>query len=240
MMDAKDAKKIVDYVFNDVFGRENQLSLEEMEKVFAYDLPLPGKIKSVLSGDYTWGIFEDKEKVISYADFVERKGKDDFMDQKKPIKSMDDLLKAWGKINYHLGERYLDSNEAAESDGIYESHGVYRSTLQFGCQNIVYGYGNNSCKYLVASRDNNACVSGIGLDQSKYTSSSYDAIWSSKVSKSMFIRDGSDLYECMFCSELRSKKYCIANMQFEKDEYFKIKEMVIDWLMEDFKKRAKG
>jgi hypothetical protein len=237
-MDTKEAKKIVDYVFNDVFGVENPLSLEETRDVLAYDIPLPEKVKSMTGNDYTWGIFDKNEKIMSFAENLEQSGKTDFMLPKKKLSSVSDILKEWEKLDYHVGGRYLDSKEVLESDGIYESSSIYRSSLQFGCQNMAYCYMNNNSKYLIASRDNSASVSGIRFNQNKYCSSGYDVIWSSKVSKSMYVRDSVDLYECLFCTSLKSKKYCIANMQFEKEEYLKIKKMVIDWTVGELKKRA--
>lgn len=43
-------------------------------------------------------------------------------------------------------------------------------------------------------------------------------------------RSGSCTY-CMFCSHIANKRYCIANMQFEKEEYFAIKKQVVDWIV---------
>ncbi len=236
-MDTKEAKKIVDYVFKDVFGMDNPFTLEETRQVFAYDIPLPEKIKSMTGADYTWGIFDKSEKIISFTENLEQSGKTDFMQPKKNVKSMDDFLKEWERLNYHVGGRYLDSKDVSESDGIYESSSVYRSSLQFGCQNIVYGYRNRNSKYLVASWDNGESTSGIRFNQNKYCTSGYDIVWSAKVSKSMYIRDSVDLYECIFCTSLKSKKYCIANMQFEKEEYFKMKKMIVDWTIDQLKKK---
>ena len=158
---------------------------------------------------------------------------------KKSINSVEDLLKIWDDINFHTGERYLDSKEVAESDGVYNSYGVYRSLKQFGSQYIVFGYNNQNSKYLVASKDNNASTNSIRVDQCTYVSGSYEIIWSAKVSRSMFINNCVDLFECMFCTQIRSKKYCIANMQFEKDEYMKVKEMVVKWIVDELKNKAK-
>lgn len=48
---------------------------------------------------------------------------------------------------------------------------------------------------------------------------------------SLFIQDCYDLYECMFCSHIASKRYYIANMQFEEDEYYQIKESIMQWIL---------
>ena len=84
---------------------------------------------------------------------------------------------------------------------------------------------------MLASRDNSSCTLGIRVKEGIFCSSSFEVSWSNKISKSMFVHDSFDLYECLFCSHLRSKKYCIANMQFEKEEYDKTKKMVIDWIL---------
>lgn len=34
-----------------------------------------------------------------------------------------------------------------------------------------------------------------------------------------------------FCSHIANKKYCIANMQFEEEEYFEIKKTIISWIL---------
>lgn len=39
------------------------------------------------------------------------------------------------------------------------------------------------------------------------------------------------MFECMFCSHITNKKFCIANMQFEEAEYRKIKDMVVRWML---------
>jgi hypothetical protein len=37
--------------------------------------------------------------------------------------------------------------------------------------------------------------------------------------------------DCLFCSHLSGKRFCIANMQFEEEEYYKIKEQVVRWVL---------
>ena len=86
-------------------------------------------------------------------------------------------------------------------------------------------------EYLLASQRTASSNFCIRCDDSKNCSNSYNVICSNKVINSLFIQDAFDLYECMFCSHISSKKYCIANMQFEKEEYFEIKETIINWIM---------
>lgn len=238
-MDAKEAKRIVDYVFKDIFGTDNPYTLEQSMALYAYDIPLPHKMKSnISSGQETWGDFPEGAKVTSQADLIMKSAKDEFMRPKKPINSMNDITKMWDEINIYTGERYMDTKEAAESDGLYSSYGVYRSLLQKSSQYVVFCYNNLNCKYLVGSRDSGGSANSIRLDNSANSSSCYEVVWCKKVSRCFYVNNCYDMFECMFCNNISSKKYCIGNMQFEKEEYMKIKDMVIKWIMDDLKKKA--
>ncbi len=230
-MDQQKIKQIADYVFKDVFSQDNPYSLSQLEKKFAFDVPLANKVACALSGKDTWSFSAESKLIASQKAITERFKKDEWMRKKRPTSSMKELLKYWQEINYITGEKYINSRDAAESDGIYNSAFVYKCVSIFDSRNIIFSYKIFDCNYMLASRDNSSCTLGIRIKESVYCSSCFELSWSNKVSKSMFIHDCFDLYECLFCSHLRSKKYCIANMQFEKEEYLKIKKMVVDWVL---------
>lgn len=230
-MNDQKARQISDYIFKEVFQRDNNYSLEQIRKKFAFDTPLPSQVNCALSGVKAWSFSEESKKVASQRAVADSFKKDEWMRKRKPLISIEDILKAWKEINYITGEKYINSKEVSESDGIYNSLSIYRSVSIFDSKNIVFSYKIFDSNYMLACRDSSSCTLGIRVKESIYCSSCFEASWSNKVSKSMFIHDCFDLYECLFCSHLRSKKYCIANMQFEKEEYFKIKKLVIDWIL---------
>lgn len=229
-MDPKKVKKIADYIFKDVFSIDNSYSLDQLKKKFAIDIPTVKKVKCSLSGVNTWS-FSDEDKIASQQAISDRFKQDEWMRERKDFSSIEDVLKAWEEIKYLTGEKYINSTDVAESDGIYNSNSVYHSVSIFDSKNTIYCYKIFDCNYMFASRDNSSCTLGIRVKESIFCSSSFEVSWSNKISKSMFIHDSFDLYECLFCSHLRSKKYCIANMQFEKEEYLKIKKMVTAWVL---------
>lgn len=225
------AKQITDYIFKDVFQIDNPFSLEELQKKFAIDIPKASKAKCAISGRDTWAFASLKDKIASQAAIEERFSKDEWMQKNKSIKSIKDILKAWDEINYQTGEKYINSSDVLASDGIYNSDNVYQSVSIFDSKNIIFSYKLFDSNYMLASRDNSSCTLGIRVKESIYCSSNFEVSWSNKVAKSMFIHDGYDLYECLFCSHIRSKKYCIANIQFSKEEYFKLKKEVVEWIL---------
>ena len=232
-MDEQKAKQIADYIFKDVFGIENYYSLEQLQKKFAIDIPSTQKVSCTLSKKDTWTISSKENKIASQKAIADQFKKDEWMRKKKSIGSVEDILKAWDEINYLTGEKYVNSQEVAESDGIYNSASVYHSMSVFDSKNIIFSYKIFDCNYMLASRDDSSCTLGIRTKESIFCSSGFEISWSNKVSKGMYIHDGFDLYECLFCSHIRSRKYCIANMQFEKEEYFKLKNNIIKWILKD-------
>ncbi|MCL4353109.1 hypothetical protein M1615_01390 [Patescibacteria group bacterium] len=232
-MDSQNARKIADYIFKDVFGIENKYTLEELKKKFAIDIPSVRKVKCALSNTDTWTFSSGEEKIASQQAITEQFKKDEWIKKKKQLNSIEDILSSWQEINYLTGEKYISSKDVADSDGIYNSASVYHSVSIFDSKNIIFSYKIFDCNYMLASRDNSSCTLGIRMKESIFCSSGFEISWSNKVSKSMFIHDSYDLYECLFCSHLRSRKYCIANMQFEKEEYLRLKKIVTDWIIKD-------
>jgi hypothetical protein len=230
-MDTNKAKQISDYIFKDIFGILNSYSLDTLKQKFAIDIPAAAKVKCALTGSDTWSFSSEGNRVASQQGIAERFKKDEWMRKKRRIDSIKDVLKAWKEIQYITGEKYISSKEISESDGVYNSNSVYHSISIFDSKNIIFCYKIFDSNYMLASRDNSSCTLGLRMKECLYCSSCFEASWSHKASKSMFIHDCFNVYECLFCSHLRSKKYCVTNMQFEKEEYFKIKSLVIKWIL---------
>ncbi len=231
-MNSQKALEISKKILKEVFGREVNFSLEEIERKFAFDIPLPSKVKCDLSGKDTWIFSSEKSfKIAGQKAVAERFKKDEWVMQKRPVKSMEDILKYWKEINYLTAEKQINSKDVACSDGVYNSLEVYKSVSVFDSKKLVFCYKIVNSQFMLASRDSFGCSFGVRVNDSIYCSSSFEVSWSNKVSRSLFIHDSYDLYECMFCSHLRSKRYFIANMPFEKEEYFRIKKMVVEWVL---------
>ncbi len=235
-MDERKAKGIVDYAFKDIFGRPNPFSLDEIRKRFAYDINIPERVKDSVSGKETWTVNRKAKKFMHSDDVSMALGKNTWAKPKREIRSMDDLLKGWHEINYFATEKEINSRDIAQSESIYYSTGIFGSTRVVQSKNVVFSEYIFESQYIVASLYNIASAAAMRIFDSETTASSFAVEWSAKISKSMYILNCVDMYECLFCSNLQSKKYCIGNMQFTKEEYLPIKEMVIDWTIENFGK----
>lgn len=231
-MDANIAKNILDKVVGTVFGYQNPLTLEQAMQKFAFDLKLPQQVYDSMTGEATWAISTNPSKFIT-VDNSRSYGEShsDWMISKRELGSIEDILTAWAETNYTSTERILNSINVLESDSIYDSENVYRSSDLRNAKNVLFSYGGSRLEYVVAATRSTTSSYSIRVEDSQLCSNSFNVIWSAKVSNSMFIQDCYDVMDCMFCSHISGKRFCVANMQFSEDEYLKIKDLVVKWVL---------
>jgi hypothetical protein len=227
-MDDKKALEIADKIFANVFGVKNPFSLNELLTRFAFDVKLPVKVQDSTTGEDTWAESINPTRFISQKNAEKR---DNWMLEKRPVKSIDDLLKIWHGINYMTTERSYDSTDISESDTIYASENIFRSANCFACKNTLFSDGCNDSEFLLACQRSANTNFGIRVDDSSGCSNSYNVVCSKKITSSLIIQDCALLHECILCSHIANHRYCIANMQFEKDEYLALKPKIIEWIL---------
>lgn len=230
-MNDKIALDIVDKIFNNVLGVNNTFTLEMILEKFAFDIKLPKKVYDTTTNQETWADSISSGRYITLENMEKRDKEIGWMLPKKEIKSFDELLEIWNEVNLTTTERVFDSVDVIKSDTIYRSEKIFHSTDCSDSKNLVYCDSCGKSEFLLASQRTGSSNYCIRCDDSVNCSNSYNVICSNKIVNSLFIQDSFDLFECMFCSHIASKRYCIANMQFDKDEYFQIKEMIINWIL---------
>lgn len=230
-MSDKESIEIVNKIFKMVFNRENNMTLDELLEKFAFDVKLPKQVNDSVTNEVTWADSINSGKFITNKNMEEKDTTTGWMLEKRDISSLEDIIQIWNSINLTTTERVYDSINVSKSDTIYNCENVMRSTDCNRCKNIIFCDSCGSSEFLLASQRSGTCSFSIRTDDSKDCSNSYNVICSNKVTNSLFVQDCFNLYECMFCSHIANKRYCIANMQFEEDEYFEIKNAVIDWIL---------
>ena len=223
-MNDKLALEIINKIFSSVFDKNNSFSLEELLEKYAFDIKLPKQVNDSITNELTWADSINSGKFITNKNMEIKDNKDGWMLPKREINNLQELIDIWNSINLTTTERVYDSINVCKSDTIYRSENVYRCTDCSESKNIIYCDSCSNCNYTLASSRSSNCDFCIRTDDSKDCSNSYNVICSNKVKNSLFIQDCFDLYECMFCSHISTKKYCIANMQFEEEEYYEIKK----------------
>ncbi len=233
-MNDKQCKKVLDEIFMGIFEESCNLNIEEVLSEFAFDVKLPNKVIDAVDGKETWASSINSNKYISQTNMQKYDEYKGWIRPKKEITSLDEILKLWNKINYTTTERVYDSINVSKSDTIYNCENVYRSQDCRQSKNIIFSDGCANSEYILACQRSANCNYCIRVDDSGNCSNSYSVICSAKISNSFFIQDANSLYECMFCSHISNRRYCIANMQFDRNEYMEIKKEVIKWIISQF------
>jgi hypothetical protein len=229
-MDATQAKEMLDKIVGVVFGYQNPLSLDEAMQKFAFDIDLPQQVYDGTTNQPTWASSINPSRFITLENSQKRAAIDEWMLPKQELNSIEDILTAWAETNYMATERQIESTGVAESDSVDNSENIYRSAKIRRSKNILFSNGAVDSEYLVGSTDCKTSTFSIRIEDSQLVSNSFNVIWSAKIMNSFFIQNCYDMSDCMFCSHTAGKQYCIANMQFTKEEYERLKLEVIKWI----------
>lgn len=227
-MDDAKAKEILDRVVGAVFGYQNPLTLEQAKQKFAFDLRLPQPVYDSFTGETTWASSINPTKFISKNN---PKSEEDWMRPKQELNSIEDIISAWAETNFTISDRQLDCVNIDKCDNVYTSENIYMCTDIRNSKNSIFCEGGDSYEYVVAGSRSFASSYCIRVEDSQLCSNSFNVIWSNKVTNSFFIQDCYDVMDCMFCSHIAGKQYCIANMQYTEEEYKKIKQIVTQWIL---------
>lgn len=236
-MNEKECKKVLDEIFMGIFNQKCDLSIDEVLSKFAFDIRLPNKVIDCADGKETWASSINSNKYISQNNMIKYENYKGWMKPKKDISSLKEIFELWNKINYTTTERLYDSLNVSKSDTIYRCENVYRSQDCRDSKNIIFTDGCGNSEYILACQRSGNLNYCIRVDDSGECSNCYNVICSAKISNSLFIQDANSLYECMFCSHISNRRFCIANMQFEEEEYMLIKKEVLKWIVSQYSKK---
>lgn len=230
-MNNKEAMMVANKVFENIFRKKCPYNLEEILNEFAFDIKLPQKVIDSTTGEETWASSINPTKFITQRNSENFNNGKGWMLKKREISNLEDIIKLWKKINFTTTERIYDSTNISKSDTVYKSENLYRCNDATRCKNSIYLDGCVNSEYCIASQRSSNSSFCIRVDDSGDCMNSYNVICSAKISNSFFIQDCNSLHECIFCSHISNRKYCISNMQFEKEEYFEIKREIVKWIL---------
>lgn len=230
-MNADIAKQILDKIVGQIFGYQNPWTLEQFAQKYAFDARLPSQVFDSTTGEPGWAQSTNPTKFITMDNARKRAEVDDFMLPKQEIKGIQDILAIWSQTNHTSTDRVIDSINVAESDNVIGSENVYRCVEAIRSKNVVYCESPVECEFMAGIIRTQRSSFCIRTEDSQNCVNSFSVSWSNKVTNSFFIQDCFDVTDCMFCSHLAGKQYCIANMQFEEAEYKKIRDEVIRWIL---------
>lgn len=234
-MDEKYANQIINKCLSTIFNQKVSFSNDIVLSNFAFDIRLPKKVFDSITGQETWTSNINSNNFITQFNMENYDKENSWSLPKKQLKNLKEIINTWKKINYTTTERQYDCINVTQCDPIYKCENAFRCTDCRNSKNIVFCDGCGSCEFCIACQRSSTCNFCLRVDDSGNCTNSYNVICSNSISNSFFIQDCSKLHECVFCSHISNKKFCIANMQFDEKEYFFYKKYVINWIFNSIK-----
>ena len=214
-------------VCRQLFGEGASLSLEDGAKLFSYGIEIPEKRKTV-GGGTTYTNYGG-ERYVNQKE-VEALTETGHMFPEEKIESMEDMQRLYSNLRSFLGDKSIDAQNMEKSDNVLASSYVFMSTNIVECKNVGFSYSLFRCEYLYGSKNMDSCSFSLRCQDSRLLNNCFEVSWSAKCTDSMFCHNSFDLRDCLFCFHLASKQYCIANRQYTREEYLRIKGMLLDYL----------
>lgn len=235
-MTEAEVQDVLDKIIGRVFGFQNPLKVDQFMKKFAFDVRLPQAVVDAVDGKTTWASSTNPTKFVSMKNAREMEiggagPNTDFMRPKRQLKTIQDILNAWNEIGFMTTERYTDCLNVSESDSIFRSENVYRSQDVSDSRNILFSDGVSGSEFIAAAQRSTSSTYCVRLEDSINCSNSFGVAFSTHVTNCFFMNDVGDMQDSMFCTNMKGKQYCIANMQYTEEEYKGIREIVAKWIL---------
>lgn len=226
----REAVTTANRIFRAIFERDNPYSLQELQMKFAKHLDLPTEVVDTRSGEKTYTILPDFGSFITEKNSELYGQNNGWLIPRHPIRNLRELFELAKTNNFLTTERVYDSENVHLSDPIYKSENIYGSTNCGRSKNLLFCSGTYNSNFSIASARSDGVDFCLQADDSNSCTNSYMVICSGKISNSLFIQDASNLHECILCSHLNNKSFCVANMQFSEKDYFYLKRQIVEWL----------
>lgn len=221
-------QELYEVIWKQVFPEITVMDPEKFKDQFTRDILLPKEFKCELSGVPVWSSPEyGYRRFISQEERLKRNEKDNFMEVKEPIGSLNEAIEKVKGVALFRGNWDLNSNIVEESDDIYSSNLIYNSTHLYNCQKTLWSHNVVQSEYVAACKGSKNTTFSIRAIDSGNVANSFDVSFCSNTSNSYFCHDCFDIRDCMFCFHIASKRFCIANRQYEEVEYNEMKKKIL-------------
>ncbi len=153
--------------------------------------------------------------------------------------SLEGAMKKLDPIALYICEWYEgDNHNIIQSPIAYNSSNIYRSNASFS-KNVAYTVMSQTSESVFGSFRLAHSKSSMRCTHSHALMRCFEVSDSSSSSDCYFCHDVENCQECMFCFNVKAKRYAIGNVEYPKNEYMKIKKMVLAELANRLEKDKK-
>ncbi len=140
---------------------------------------------------------------------------------------------------FHAEHNHGQNSNIVESTYPFDSSDVYRSSVAVYSKFIAYTFWPRSCEYLFGCDSPFDSSHNIHVYSSTNLTRCFELDCCGFCSDCLFCHNCENLTECMFCFNAKNLKYAIGNVEYPKEEYLRVKKMVLNEITAKLEKDKK-
>ena len=154
--------------------------------------------------------------------------------------TMSNAHKPIGKIAYFATKiRLGETSNLIHTFLGYKAQNCYWGGIFSNTKYSAFSHFARNSEYMFGSTMSYACAFCVNCYNSNYIARSFEIDCSFSCSDCLFCHNAENCTECMFCFNVKSKRYAIGNVEYPKEEYLKIKKMMLAEISQKLEKDKK-
>ena len=151
------------------------------------------------------------------------------------------------KIHEHLGAiAYLnaelidgDNMNIGECSVIQHATNAYRTSAAVYCKDVAFSFWPRHSSFMFGCDSIHTSSYCINCYNSQRLTRCFELDGCSDCSDCLFCHNVENCSDCMFCFNVKAKRYSIGNVEYQKDEYLRIKSLVLGEVSNKLEKNKK-
>ncbi len=218
-----------------IFGTEIG-ELEDLKGYLLEKIPEPLIAKSTITQK---DVFLSRECYSKNSNFIELENLKNIPEKLEinEIKDLDSIMSAIKEKFHYCGNKNIgNSANTINSDSCQDGINILNSHQILEGKYIAYSHGIRKGEYVFGSVWSGEVGFIIKSQGVFFSKSCYESYLSTKSRNLYFSFNCLNCAEMIFCFNQISKLYCIGNIEFEKDQYFSLKDKLILEIAQEIKK----
>src|SRR3989339_238005 len=191
--------------------------------------------KKIIIPDYSVFQFIPKNKAAGLDSLEELSKRQIEIKENDTVSTLSEKLKV---ISVYIAEFVEGQNQDVTDSAIYNNLSTaYKIVDCFNSKYLAYSFFNDDCEYIFGTSrcfDSQFCIHAYN---SRKISMCFEVDACKDCSQLMFSHNCQSVHESIFYFNAKNLRYAVCNHVVGREKYLKVKNMVVDYVLENMKKK---
>lgn len=222
------AEAILHKIWEALFSAAYPQDLQQFQKEYCSDIQIP-VFQESLSGGNIVASARLYSRVIDQQD-LDRFAPSDLQVATSRGDELDTIIDAALEDFNFCASNIYNSSDVTLSDNIYGSLDIHCSRAIHNSQHVILSANSIGLEFAAACENSGYSQFVVRIMDSINCCRCYEVYQSGKCSNAYYISNCYDVHDSILCYNLRSKRYCIGNRQFDESTYHALKAKALQRL----------